>query len=98
MPKAEGGIGDVLQHDIVRDDVFVQVLQEERAALRLDVEQKMIVEAQDISVGQYAALRVEEEGIAARARGPRLFTWLVVMACSRRARSSPVTRMRPRRR
>jgi hypothetical protein len=57
-----------LEGDVVGDDVALQVLEATAPGLGLGIEQKVVVAAEQVEVGENAALRVEEKRIAAPAR------------------------------
>ena len=68
MANGRDAVRFVLQRDVVGDDVAVQMFEQFLARLGLRVEQKMILEAEQIHVAENAALRVQEERVAALAR------------------------------
>jgi hypothetical protein len=76
----------------VRDDELVEMFQQFLPRFRLRIEQRRIGSAQHVHVRQNSSLRRQEERIAPRSRR-ELFN---VIACGRRARSSPVARILPR--
>ena len=66
--EAERCFRDILERDVIRNDVAVEMLVNGRSSLRLSVEKKMIVGAQYVNVSQNSALRVKKECVKPFAR------------------------------
>ena len=57
----------VLERHVVGDDVFVQVAVDQFASFGLGIQQETVIEAEQVDVGQYVALRIQEKGVASHA-------------------------------
>ena len=65
--EAERGERRFLERHLVRHDIPPHVLRHALARFRFGIEQKAVRQAEDVHIGLDAALRVEQEGVAAPA-------------------------------
>ena len=64
-PERKRLVRDVLERDVVRNNVALNMLEDASPGYRFRVEQEMILETKDVAIGEYAALCIQEKRVEA---------------------------------